>query len=362
MKKLALVGGGHAHLYILKQLLLEPLPNVEITLISPRAYQYYSGMFSGYAEGIYEHDDISVNLQQFADRAGITWVEETVTAVFPDKQQLQTSSGKLIAFDAISFDIGSLTQGNDIQGVSQFAHQIKPNFHYPQIIENARAARQLVIVGGGASGVELALSIAAWRAQHKLETPVTLISATQLLPELTAKASKKIEKIVLQQQIQLLKNCRVTKVEQNELRLSDGRTVPYDKLLWLTGPRAHPMFKDANLRVDQEGFLLVNKTLQALDYPWMFGAGDCATMVDYPNLPKIGVYAVRQGPILYQNIKAYLTNQSLVSYEPQKRYLSILSIGNKRGFLVYNKKFSYTGRLAWLLKHKIDNTFMKKFH
>ena len=125
------------------------------------------------------------------------------------------------------------------------------------------------------------------------------------------------------------------------------------------GIRPSPVFRDSGLMVSGDGGLMVNEYLQSEDDPAIFGGGDCVSFAPR-HLDRVGVYAVRQGPILYKNITAALREKALQPFRPQARYLSILNLGNNRGILAWRSCVAQ-GRLAFLLKNYIDKKFMKRF-
>lgn len=361
MQKLVLVGAGHAHLYILKQLIEQPIEEIEVTLISPSEYQYYSGMFSGFTEGLYDIDDIRINVEQLCEKAHITWKKEALVSIDPKQKMFLTEQGSVDTYDVISFDIGSLTAHSDTKGVKEYTKRIKPNYYVEQSIKEMQTSDKPVIVGGGVAGTELALSLQAWRKKNHIQEPVTLISSSErLLEQESEKASKKIAQIVHERGLNLYLNAKATEVNSTKIVLENGMKIPYQDALWLTGPRAPELFKLSKLPVDGKGYLMVESTLQVKEYPSIFGAGDCVTLSHAPDTPKNGVFAIREAPILWENIKGFLTNGEGSHYTPQKRYLAIMSIGYKKGFMLYNP-FYYDGKWAWILKHRIDKKFIEPY-
>jgi pyridine nucleotide-disulfide oxidoreductase family protein len=360
MKKLLLVGGGHAHLYVVKKLQRFPIENVEITLISPDCHQYYSGMFSGYTEGLYKMDEIRINLKELAKISNVKWIEGVITSIDPKVKKVLTANGDIYSYDVISFDIGSLTAGTDLPGVAEYANRIKPNYHFVDVINEARNAKKVVVAGGGTAGIEISLSLTAWRKKNDIKTPVTLVSAGRLLQQEKNEISNKIEKIVTKKGIHMITDESVNRVERKALFTSSNKQIFFDKLIWLTGPKAPGLFKSSGLPIDDEGYLLVEGTLQVKKYPSIFGAGDCITLVNHPAIPKAGVYAVKQGPVLFNNIKGFFETGEGEWYKPQRNHLSILSTGNKEGFVLYRGNV-FSGKWAWYLKNWIDKQFIKKY-
>jgi NADH dehydrogenase FAD-containing subunit len=360
LKQLLLVGAGHAHLHVLKQLGETSLPDTEVTLLAPSRYQYYSGMFSGCAEGLYTLDDMRINIEPLADQSGTQWIKGAAISVDPERKVILTDKGKLQGYDMVSFDIGSLTQGTDIPGVVEHANTVKPNYRMADVIEKARHADRLVVVGGGAGGVEMSLSLQSWRVKNRKSSSISLISAGELLQGRGRKAAKKAASLLNKSGVDLYSGDSVKKVMQGKLVTKTNRILPFDTLLWLTGAKPQKLFINGNLPVDEKGYLLVEDTLQVKRYPSIFAAGDCATLSEYPNMEKSGVHAVRQAPVLWENLKGFLGDGNGEKYVPPPSTLSILSTGNKTGLFLYKGKAFY-GKWVWKMKNRIDRRFMKQY-
>lgn len=358
MNTLVLVGGGHAHLHCLEQL-KEDLPNDwHVLLISPSPYQYYSGMFSGFTEGVYSLDDIRIDLERLCQKIGVSFIEDSIVAVNAEEKVVTGQGGQVYRYDLVSFDIGS--QSNIPETAKEYVRSIKPNYHFPEQLMQTRESAHPVIVGGGASGVELAFSILAWRKHNGLPSNLALFSSTSLLAGQGKSASKKIEGIAARKNLPFFCGVTIQEIDEVSVMTSAGKSYPQSDVLWLTGPKSAAFFALSSLPTDRDGFLLVNETLQSIQWPEIFGAGDCITIDRYPDLAKNGVYAVRQGPVLWKNLKNSLSNDKLVPFSPQKRYVSILSTGEGEAFLSYGAKH-YHGASAWKLKQRIDLKFMKRY-
>jgi NADH dehydrogenase FAD-containing subunit len=356
LTKLLLIGGGHAHLSILRSLLHEEISDLEVTLITSSKFQYYSGMFSGFTEGLYNEEEIRIDLESLCGRASVSFIEDTIISFDPMQKVLLGFSGGIYSFDVISFDIGSGISSDLTQTVGL---NIKPNYRFTEQIKEFRSSENPVIVGGGSAGVELALSTSAWRQNHSLKNPVTLISSSPLLHSYGNKATQKIREIANDHNLVYYENEKIEKLKNNIIITDKDTEIEYSAILPVTGPKASSLFKQALLSIDSEGYLLVEDTLQNADYPYVFGAGDCVSLAGYPDLPKNGVYAVRQGPLLWKNIKRLITGRPLVPFKPQKMFVSILSTGEKHGLFTYGDFVIY-GKWAWSLKNRIDQKFMNK--
>lgn len=358
MKTLLLVGGGHAHLHCVAAYAKDPIKDWQVILISPSPFQYYSGMFSGYTEGVYTLDDIRIDLPALCEKSRIQFIEDTIHKIDAEAKKVIGKSGASYVYDVVSFDIGSQT---DIPTRAlTYASSIKPNYRFADHLVRARSSAHPVIVGGGASGVELAFSILSWRKQQQLPLNVALFSSTPLLTVFGRVASMKIEAIALEKSLPFTTDVSVENIDQHYVTTSTGEQHPQTMVLWLTGPKSSHLFNQSNLPTDDNGFLLVNEKLQNTKHPEIFGAGDCVTIDQYPALTKNGVYAVKQGAILWENLKKRLTKGELVRFTPQKRYISILSTGDGEAFLSYGNQL-FHGKWPWKLKQFIDKKFMKKY-
>lgn len=356
MKTIVLVGAGHAHLHVIKAWQKEPLPNCRLVVISASKYQYYSGMFSGYAEGLYSEEQTRVSLVPFCRIAGALFYEDTIERIDSSARTLFGKSRTSYSYDIVSFDIGStIAIPEAFQDVSP---QVKPSHEMMDTINKIRSTAHPVIIGGGAAAVEMALSIQHWRLKNGSTTPVQLVSASPFLEGTGAESE--IHKVIQQAGISVMEEDEVLRMENETVHTKKGNVLEATALFWLTGASSFPIFRDSNLSTT-DGFLNVTSTLQSTDEPTIFAAGDCAHFTaSKTSLAKNGVHAVKQGPILWYNLQALIGNQKLRAYEPKSPQLSILSIGNREGLMLYGN-WHFKGKLAWRIKHQIDTRFMNKY-
>lgn len=359
MKKLLLVGAGHAHLYILKQLQRSQLPDVDVTLLNPFEHQYISEMFSWYAEGLYELDDIRIDISRLVDGAGIPWVQEAAVSIDPDQKVVLTDEGKVLAYDAVSFDIGSLTAETGLTGVLEHAETIRPNARFPNAIDRMRQSKRAVIVGGGVAGAEMALSLQTWRNQNG-KGSLTLTSEGGLLEHEVPQAAGKVETLARQKGVSFHLHDGVEAVMPNQIVTASNRKISFDGLLWLTGPRAHHLFAGSVLPIDGEGYLSVEETLQVKRYPSVFGSGECVSINGYSHRVIAGIDKIKQAAILWGNLKGFFGEGDGHLYKPQPPSLSVLSTGGRRGLMLYKGKVFY-GKWPWLFKRRMDRQLMRSY-
>ena len=216
-----------------------------------------------------------------------------------------------------------------------------------------------MVVGGGAAGVEIAANLRALSENYKQESEITIVAGGALLNRFNDRFRESAKTILRQRRVNLLERTSVMAISNHRILLSTGLSLQCDMVLWAVGTRASPLFKDSRLPTGSDGGLLVNKYLQSVLFPNIFGGGDCISFKNR-HLEKVGVYAVRQNPILLENLINYATDKPLIPFKPQKDFLVILNMGNGQGLLKW-KDFVFKGITAFWLKDFIDQKFMKKF-
>jgi NADH dehydrogenase FAD-containing subunit len=119
------------------------------------------------------------------------------------------------------------------------------------------------------------------------------------------------------------------------------------------------VFENSGIPTGPDGGMAVNRYLQSIRYNTLFGGGDCIYFQEAP-LDKVGVYAVRQNPILCHNLMASMQGEALRAFEPGGDYLLIFNLGDGTG--IFHKRWlSFGGRSAFLVKNYLDRKFMRKF-
>ena len=367
--RLLLVGGGHTHLEILRRKALEPLPGVALSLVSAVSRHHYSGMVPGFLAGMYSEADIAFDLASLTARAGGTFLEAKAAALDPARCIVRLEDGREIGYDLVSFGIGSDTRGSGRDAVAERAELVKPIHRAVALRQRisalaARASREPVraaVVGAGAAGIELACAMAAVfdRARQPREIEV-LEASERILAGYSRRFVRKTREVLREKRISVRTGARARSVSSESVDLEDGSSVPSELTVWLTGPEAYGVFRESGLPLDDRGFLLTDDSLRSIGDPRVYAVGDCGTLAHHPATPKAGVYAVREGPVLWESLKAALAGGRLPRYEPQKGFLSILNTADGKALLRYGPLVSYS-RWAWLLKDRIDRGFMRRY-
>ncbi len=367
MKQLVLLGGGHAHVHVLRTLITQPLHDAEVTLITPYAQQVYSGMLPGWIAGHYDIEDCVIPLAPLAEAAGVRFVQSAATGIVLDAGHVECDNGKQIGFDLLSIDSGSVASVAGIPGARDYATAIRPIEQFIDVITTLKsrmsmhrgAPTRITVVGAGAGGVEVALALQFAGQRDGGNEPacaVTLVSAANTLP---GSVGPRIERALDAAGVTLLSGVAATSIEQHGVTLADGTTIAADKVIVALGAAAASWPAKSGLTCDAQGYIVTNKYLQSISHPNVFAAGDCATMGDF-NRPKSGVYAVRAGPPLAANLRRALNEESLSPYAPQTRSLYLISTGRQYAIGSWGL-LSWEGAWVWRWKDRIDRAFMAKY-
>jgi selenide,water dikinase len=382
VKDLVLVGGGHSHAIALRMLGMQPLSGVRITLLTEASDTPYSGMLPGHIAGFYSHDECHIDLRPLAQFAQAQlYLDRVVGLDLPNKRVI-CAHRPPVAFDVVSIDIGSTPTVPDIARTVASSIPVKPIRHFlehwnqliEQVAENPEKPICIGIIGGGAGGVEL--SLAVQRHLHKVlrrsQQPLEHLSvhlfqrSPVLMPGYSRWVSDRFHKILTQRGIHLHLEETVAEVQEHQVQCESGLTVACDHTFWVTQATAPEWLKEAGLATDAQGFIGVDKTLRSIAHPFVFAAGDIATIKNHPR-PKAGVFAVRQGKPLFENLRRTLLGQPLKPYTPQKCYLSLIgtskdSDSNQRNAAIASwGPFGWQSSTLWQLKDGIDRRFMDRF-
>lgn len=374
VKDLVLIGGGHSHVIVLKRFAMKPLPGVRITLICRDAHTPYSGMLPGYVAGHYDYDNVHIDLGALARFANARFYHSTVTGLDAERGSIQCDNRPEVSYDVLSINTGSTPNISNVSGAEGSVIPVKPintflsRWHTlkERVVKHDGPIR-IAVVGAGAGGVEILLAINHQLTQLRQKMGSSadniefhLFSNTlEILPTHSSPVRQCFTKKLRDRGVLLHLGDPVTEIEAGVLRTRSSGEVPVDEILWVTAAGAPDWPRKAGLDVDEGGFIKVSDTLQCVNKPNIFAAGDVATMINHPR-PKSGVFAVRQGKPLHTNLRRALLGRKTLGFKPQKRFLSLISTGDKYAVASYGKFFA-AGNLVWNWKNWIDVRFIKKF-
>ncbi|MCL1628271.1 selenide, water dikinase SelD [Roseibaca sp. V10] len=361
-RDILLIGGGHCHALVLRQWGMKPMAGVRLRVINPSPIAPYTGMLPGAIAGHYTIDQIMIDLVRLCRFAGAEVILDRAVGLDPVAKTVALASGRSVAFDIASIDIGITSDLPQTEGFTDHGVSAKPLGGYAAkweaFLQTAPEAPNLVIIGGGVGGVELALA-QAYRMQQTGRRPtITVVDRNaQPLGNMGPKARAGMVDAMRRYGVDLHLNAHPVRILADAVELSDGTRLPSDFTLSVAGSRPQDWLQDTGLDLHQ-GFITVGPTLESSARD-IFAVGDCAHLSHAPR-PKSGVYAVREAPYLFHNLRARAAGAPLRRYQPQRDYLKLASLGDKRALA---EKFGLRSGGAWLwwLKDNIDERFMAKF-
>jgi len=364
MKRVLLLGGGHAHAYLLRMLIDQPLHDVGLTLVTPYERHTYSGMLPGLVAGHYAVADVQIDVARLAAAARVEFLRTEVSGLDAAQRRVQLADGSTLEYDIASLNLGSLPNTGPVPGSETHALAAKP---FESFLEgwNALLARPsdapltVALVGAGAAGVELAMAIA-----HRLEAlgrrgRVTLYSDR---PMFRGALARRVCDALARSGVSLRQPEAVARLEPGGVvitRAPHATRERYDAVIWTAGAAPLPWLRATGLDTDDAGFVQVDDMLRSVSHPEVFAVGDCATLRDHPH-PKSGVYAVRHGDFLARNLRYALAEVPLHRYRPQRRALALISCGARYAIADWSG-VTAEGAWVWRWKDWLDRRWIRRF-
>ncbi len=374
LRDIVLIGGGHSHVGVLKSFGMKPIPGVRLTLICTDMHTPYSGMLPGYVAGHYDYDEVHIDLSRLCVFAGARLFKDEVIGIDRVNNKVLCKNRPPVPYDQLSINIGSTPQLGGVPGAVEHAVAVKPiqrfNDRWVTLLDRVKqhaGQTTIAVVGAGAGGVELLLAM-QFRLRNELKAiqrnPDDLsfhlfTNIATILPTHNAGVRKRFEAVLAERGVVVHVNAAVNQVRAGSLQTASGETLDADEIIWVTRAGGAPWLKQTGLALDDEGFIQVNEHLQTLTDPNIFAAGDIASMVNY-KLEKAGVFAVRQGPPLTENLRRAVEGTALEAYRPQTSWLALISTGDQYA-IASRAWLGFAGAWVWQWKDWIDKRFMRKF-
>jgi pyridine nucleotide-disulfide oxidoreductase family protein len=344
VKRILLIGAGHAHLAVLRALAEEPLHGARITLVSPSPSQIYSGMLPGVIAGHYWLEEAQIDVASLVERAYGEFVQGEVAGLDLKKRTARLRDWNEIQYDFASLNAGSLVD-TSVPGAREHALPVKP---FNDFIHKLGNPRRIALAGAGVAGAELAMAL------RHAGAAVTLYSDQ---PTVAPALAQRLVRAMRRRRVDFRPGMPVTAIEPGPVVISGTSQQEFDRVLLTTGAVPQRWLRSSGLATDERGFALVNATLQSVSHPEIFAVGDCATLQPAPH-PKSGVYAVRHGEVLAQSLRNLVEGKPPVSYEPQPRALSLISCGGRYAIAEWGPRTA-EGHLLWWWKNLIDRRWIK---
>ncbi len=374
LRDIVLVGGGHSHAVALRMWAMQPVPGARLTLICTDTETPYSGMLPGFIAGHYSCEEVHIDVRRLAEFAGARYYQDEVIGIDRATQRVLCRHRPPVAYDLLSLNIGSTPHLTGVAGADAHAVPVKPIRQFTRrlraLVERVRShagSFTLAVVGAGAGGVEMALSLhtrlhreirAQGRDPDSLR--VHLFGAdADILPTHNRRVRRAFENVLAERGIVVHRGAEVVAVDAGTLTTRRGESLAVDETVWVTQAGGAAWLAGTGLALDETGFVRVTDTLQTETDPRIFAAGDCAAMVGRP-LEKAGVFAVRMGPVLADNLRRAVCGRPLNPYRPQRRWLALIGTGDRHAVASRGALFA-RGDWVWRWKDWIDRRFMARF-
>ena len=341
MKRVLLVGAGHAHAVLLASLAQSPLYGARLMLVSPYRRQIYSAMLPGLIAGHYRREEAEFDVAALAGRAYAQFVPARVRSLDPAGRGVTLEDGRELEYDVLCLNAGSKPQ-DDVPGAAEHALAVKP---FERLAESLSGSH-IAIAGAGAGGAELAMAL-----RHR-GCEVTLYSEQA---PFAGKLALRVERALRRRRVDFRPGMRVDAIEPGPVVIAGRARQQFDLVLWATGPAALPWLATSGLAVDEQGFVRVDETLRSVSHPEVFALGDCAAAGE----AKSGVHAVRQGELLSDNLRKLIAGLPLAPYAPQPRALLLLTCGGRYA-IAARGGWSAQGHWAWWWKNWIDRRWIAR--
>lgn len=318
----------------------------------------------------FRDDEMRIDLAGLCERAGAKLILAETKGLDLESGTLHFADHDSIAFDAMSIGVGSIPAGSETHADVPAMVPIKPMQTFLDRLKRrmefvgGRDGRRLNvgIVGGGVASVEIALCFQQHCIERKIpfDFAIKIFTSSETVAEgMKPRSIRRIERLLTSRGIHVSPGNRVTDVGDDFLLTEDGNRYETDVVIWATGAAAPPVLRGLNLQVDERGFVATSGTLQSLSDPRIFAVGDSGTIVESPS-PKAGVYAVRQCPILWHNLRAFFQGGLMKKFEPQSDFLKLLNTGDGKALFEYGPITAHA-RWCWHLKTWIDKRFISEF-
>lgn len=362
-----LVGAGHAHLYVAAHADALIERGARVVLIDPTGF-WYSGLATGMLGGMYEPAEDQVDPRALIESHGGEFIQDRVEALDTRARRLRLAGGGDLAYDYVSINVGSRVNVDAIHGA---AHDpsvwlVKPVSNLWKLREHVEArfrageTPRVVVIGGGPTGSEVAANLTALAARYAIDLGVTLAtSSDRLIAQAPAGAARALQRKLTRRGVVIRRHTHVVRREGTSLITKDGHHIEADVIVLAIGLEAHSLMYKTGLPTHPKDGLLINAALHSIADERVFAAGDCAAMEGF-DLPKLGVFGVRQAVYIHANLLASLEGKPLAEYKPQKRYLAILNLGDGTALSTWGP-FWWNGRSSMWVKDWIDRRFLEGY-
>ena len=319
---IVLIGIGHTNAHIVRMWGMDPIPDTDLTCISDNTIAAYSGRLPAVLAGQVPPEAMQIDLVRLCASVGARLITDPVTSIDHDRREVQFADRPSVPFDALSIGVGSVPTITGVSITGDSLIKIKPMQSFLQRLESkvaklaaqTSAARslQVVVVGSGVAGIEILFCLPNFLKQHYHESfQMQLVTRSkEILPTVGSSMRGKVTAAINRCGYTVRTDSSVVEVDDEAITLTDGTKIQADLVIWATGATPPPCLDQFGLALADRGFIQTHPTLQSTSHKRCFAVGDTGT-IRSQQIPKAGVYAVRQGPILWENLRLILAGKPL---------------------------------------------------
>ncbi len=365
---IVLIGGGHAHVHVVRAFGERPLSDVRVTLVARDIATPYSGMLPGVIAGLYAPEQAHIDLKRLAEACGVRFIHAEAIGIDRAAKRVFLAAGPPITYDMLSINVGIAPDLGAIKGAAQHGIAVKPIGAFAAKLQDLRdrcrhgAVRRIAVIGGGAGGVELLLSVRtrlradAAAEGRDVDLLFALVTAKALLATHNSAVRRAFERHLAAAAVEVHDYRPVVELADGCVVCRDGKVIPADAMLLATAGAPPAWLAATGLALDPRGFLAVTSTLQVANDPAVFAAGDCAELIETPR-ERAGVYAVRAGPPLAENLARRARGALPLPWSPQRHHLALISTGERHA-VASRGPFMVQGAWVWAAKDWIDRRWI----
>ncbi|MDO5075382.1 MAG: NAD(P)/FAD-dependent oxidoreductase [Bacteroidales bacterium] len=374
-KRVVIVGGGFGGLKLANSLRGS---GYQVVIVDRNNYHQFPPLIYQIASAGIEPSSISFPFRKiFQDRDDFFFRMAEVRSVFPEQKILQTSIGK-VSYDYLVFAAGTTTNFFGNKNVEEHAIPMKnvseamglrnallENFERALTCASDTERQELlnvVIVGGGATGVEVAGALSEMKnyvlpkdypdMSSSLMNIYLIEAGPRLLPALSQESSAKVEQYLRKMGVNVLLNKMVTDYQDHRVMLRDGSQIATRTFIWVSGVAAERIDNLSASCLGRGGRIIVDEYNRVKGYENIFAIGDQCIMPEgdptwRDGHPQLAQVAIQQGKLLARNLKAIAKDKKLHPFR-YRNLGTMATVGRNRAVAEFSS-IRMAGFFAWFM-------------
>ncbi len=372
-KHVIVVGGGFAGIAAILRLRRHQYnASIKITLVDKNTFHLFTPSLYEVATSEEPRKNVAIPFSKIFF-SGVDMIHHAVTTIDPTTNTVTFDNKETLTYDYLILTAGSQPAYMGIPGLEKYSTGFKTLEDALTIKKKIRdlcckdgkcnRKVQAVIGGGGFAGTELAAELLTYKDRIALQNgldkdclEITIIQGSdKLLKELNPRVSNLAEKRLDEPNVRFAFGGHIKEVTKTDVLTDNGKSFPYEILIWTGGVQPNSIAKANNLPVTHRGGLMVNNFMQVKGFDTIFAAGDIAAYVDplteHP-APNVAQVAEEQGATAGENVARLIKNEGIEPYRfrhwgyvvPLKGYFAVAELS-------YN--IHLQGFAGWILQQLV---------